>query len=141
MTPLDRSYSVRMAFSFGLVNSAELLPEETEALLHSDLPPSEYSNILLGWVVIYIMVTGLLATLVLPKKLALAALCGSFAGMAKTAVIPGVGAGLLLGAICAGIVALFDKKKWLIKVGGRLGFCEKAKMNSVSNALDYKMKP
>jgi hypothetical protein len=67
-------------------------------------------------------VTGLLATLLLPEKLALAALCGSFAGMANTIVIPGVGAGLLLGAVCAGMMALFDKKKWLVGVGGRLGF-------------------
>jgi hypothetical protein len=35
-------------------------------------------------------VTGLLATLVLLEKLALAASCGSFAGMARTVVIPGV---------------------------------------------------
>jgi hypothetical protein len=39
-----------------------------------------------------------------------------------------------------GMMALFDKKKWLVGVGGQLGFGEKAKMNSGSNALDYKMK-
>jgi hypothetical protein len=38
------------------------------------------------------------------------------------------------------MMALFDKKKWLVGVGGQLGFGEKAKMNSGSNALDYKMK-
>jgi hypothetical protein len=67
-------------------------------------------------------VTALFATLVLPEKLALAALCGSFAGMAKNAVIPGVSASLVLGVVCAGMMAWFDKRKWLIGVGGRLGF-------------------
>jgi hypothetical protein len=38
-----------------LVHSAELLPEEADALLHSDLPPSQYTYILLEWVGIYIM--------------------------------------------------------------------------------------
>jgi hypothetical protein len=67
-------------------------------------------------------VTALVATLVLPEKLALAALCGSFAGMATVSVIPGVSASVVLGGVCAGTMALFDRKKWLIGVGGRLGF-------------------
>jgi hypothetical protein len=67
-------------------------------------------------------IAGLLATLVLPEKLAIAAFCGTFAGMAKTAVIPGVAASGLLGLVCAAMLALFDQKKWLLGVGGRLGF-------------------
>lgn len=72
-------------------------------------------------------IIGLLSALFLPSpKLALAALCGSFAGMAKTAVIPaataGVGPSLLLGLNCAFFAALFDRQKWLVGVGGRLGF-------------------
>eukprot|EP00586_Coscinodiscus_wailesii_P007488 CAMPEP_0172492608 /NCGR_PEP_ID=MMETSP1066-20121228/23817_1 /TAXON_ID=671091 /ORGANISM="Coscinodiscus wailesii, Strain CCMP2513" /LENGTH=379 /DNA_ID=CAMNT_0013262331 /DNA_START=42 /DNA_END=1181 /DNA_ORIENTATION=+ len=67
-------------------------------------------------------VIGLLSAIVLPPKLALAALCGSFAGMAKTAVIPGVAPSAALGFICALTMSLFDKKSWLVGVGGRLGF-------------------
>mmetsp|Transcript_16880 Transcript_16880/g.21066 ORF Transcript_16880/g.21066 Transcript_16880/m.21066 type:complete len:342 (-) Transcript_16880:223-1248(-) len=55
-------------------------------------------------------VIGLLSAIVLPPKLALAALCGSFAGMAKTAVIPGVAPSAALGFICALTMSLFDKK-------------------------------
>jgi hypothetical protein len=67
-------------------------------------------------------VVTLFVSLVLPEKLAIAAACGSFAGMAKTSVIPTVNASLLLGALCALMMMLFDKQKWLIGVGGRLGF-------------------
>lgn len=66
--------------------------------------------------------TALLATLVLPENLARAALCGSFAGMATLKVIPGIGHGLALGLTCAAMMAFFDKQKWLIGMGGRLGF-------------------
>ncbi|CAB9517760.1 expressed unknown protein [Seminavis robusta] len=66
--------------------------------------------------------TGLLAALVLPEQLAIAALCGSFAGMAKLAVIPGMWSAGILGVICAGLYTVFEKKKWLDGVGGRLGF-------------------
>jgi hypothetical protein len=66
--------------------------------------------------------TALLATVVLPEKFALAALCGSFAGMAKLTVIPGIGHGIALGLTCAAMMAFFDKRKWIIGTGGRLGF-------------------
>lgn len=62
------------------------------------------------------------ATLLLSEKLALAALCGSFAGMAKTSVVPTVWSAALLGATCAIILAIFDHMKWFIGYGGRLGF-------------------
>lgn len=74
-------------------------------------------------------VTALLSTLVLSEKMALAALCGSFAGMAKTTVISAtVGTpyfflpATLLAVLCSSTLGLFDKQKWLIGVGGRLGF-------------------
>jgi hypothetical protein len=69
----------------------------------------------------------LLAGILLPEKLALAALCGSFAGMAKMAVIPTVfsakllDSALLLGIVCAAMLGLFDKNGWLVGKGGRLG--------------------
>jgi hypothetical protein len=66
--------------------------------------------------------TALLATLVLPAKFAPAVLCGSFAGMANLKVIPGIGHGLALGLVCAVMMAFFDKQKWLVGTGGRLGF-------------------
>lgn len=67
--------------------------------------------------------TGLAAALVLPEELAGAALCGAFAGMARRAVISGppAPASLLLGALCAAMMGLFNRKAWLVGVGGRLG--------------------
>lgn len=65
---------------------------------------------------------GVASTLVLPEALALAAFCGSFAGMASTAVAPGLLGGGLLGLTCALAMQLFDSKKWLVGSGGRLGF-------------------
>lgn len=67
-------------------------------------------------------VVSIASTLLLTENLALAALCGSFAGMAKTAVVPTVWSATLLGIICAGVLAIFDKFKWFIGYGGRLGF-------------------
>lgn len=67
-------------------------------------------------------IVAIASTLVLPEKLAIAALCGSFAGMAKAAVIPTLCSAGLLGVVCAAVLCLFDKKKWLIGFGGRLGF-------------------
>lgn len=67
-------------------------------------------------------ITSLFVSLVLPEKLAIAAACGSFAGMARTAVIGGLHDSLLLGIICAAMMKLFDQKTWLVGVGGRLGF-------------------
>ena len=68
-------------------------------------------------------VVGIVASLALPLPLALAAFCGSFAGMAKSSVIPASGpSSVALGVVCAGVMALFDKRKWLVGVGGRLGF-------------------
>lgn len=66
-------------------------------------------------------VAALVATMILPEKLATAALCGSFAGMAKVAVIPGLTPSALLGLLCAVLLSLFDYKKWLLGMGGRLG--------------------
>jgi hypothetical protein len=66
--------------------------------------------------------TGLLAARFFSDKMALAAFCGSFAGMAKTSVIPNIFSSFVLGACCAVMLHLFDKKKWLVGVGGRLGF-------------------
>lgn len=67
-------------------------------------------------------IVGLVAASILPEKLALATLSGCFAGMAKVTVIPGLFPSFVLGALCATTVALFDRQKWLIGVGGRLGF-------------------
>ena len=67
-------------------------------------------------------IVAIASTLLLPEKLALAALCGSFAGMAKAPVVPTLFSAGLLGAVCAGVMRLFDKKAWLIGSGGRLGF-------------------
>ena len=70
-------------------------------------------------------VVGLLATLSLPESLLslkLAAFCGSFAGMAKLAVIPTDVGGVLLGVVTALVMALFDHQQWLVGMGGRLGF-------------------
>ena len=64
-------------------------------------------------------VTCVVSALLLPEKLALASVCGSFAGMAKPTVIE---SSTYLGLMCAFMMALFDKQKWLIGVGGRLGF-------------------
>lgn len=68
------------------------------------------------------MATTALAYLMLPEKLCVAAVCGSFAGMARTAVIPTFGASVVLGVGCAAMMALFDRKKWLMGVGGRTAF-------------------
>lgn len=67
-------------------------------------------------------VTTLFVSLVLPEKLAIPAVCGSFAGMAKTTVIDGVKSSLILGCMCAIMLKIFDEQKWLVGVGGRLGF-------------------
>ena len=65
---------------------------------------------------------GIASTLLLPEKLALAALCGSFAGMAKVAVVPTLCSAGILGVVCAGVLHFFDRMKWFIGYGGRLGF-------------------
>lgn len=67
-------------------------------------------------------IVAIASTLLLPEKLALSALCGSFAGMAKAAVVPTLYSAGLLGMVCAGVMSLFDKRAWLIGFGGRLGF-------------------
>jgi hypothetical protein len=70
-------------------------------------------------------IVGLIATLALPEsylQLKLAAFCGSFAGMAKLAVIPGIGHSVILGIVTAIVMAIFDRQKWLVGMGGRLGF-------------------
>jgi hypothetical protein len=65
---------------------------------------------------------GLVSALALPLPLALASFCGSFAGMAKSAVVPTTAASAILGLVCAAMMALFDRQQWLVGVGGRLGF-------------------
>jgi hypothetical protein len=65
---------------------------------------------------------GLMAAVTLPETLALAAVCGSFAGMARATVIPTKTAAAVLGIMCAIVLNLFDKNRWLIGFGGRLGF-------------------
>lgn len=68
-------------------------------------------------------IVAITSTLLSPSdKLALAALCGSFAGMVSTTVKPTLWLAFLLGIVCAGVLALFDKKSWFIGFGGRLGF-------------------
>ena len=67
-------------------------------------------------------IVAIASTLLLPEKLALAALCGSFAGMASTTIKPTLGSAFLLGVVCAGVLAMFDKKAWFVGFGGRLGF-------------------
>lgn len=42
--------------------------------------------------------------------------------MAQTAVVPTVWEAALVGIICAGVLALFDKMEWFFGFGGRLGF-------------------
>eukprot|EP00980_Cylindrotheca_fusiformis_P010259 scaffold2277_cov137-Cylindrotheca_fusiformis.AAC.14 len=64
----------------------------------------------------------LLMSLVMPERFAIAATCGSFAGMANVPVIPTVGDSVALGCLCAAMMILFDQEQWLIGVGGRLGF-------------------
>ena len=54
--------------------------------------------------------------------LQLSALCGSFAGMARLAVVPGFASSAVLGAACALALAAFDRGGWLVGRGGRLGF-------------------
>jgi hypothetical protein len=68
------------------------------------------------------MVTTMLATLMLPERLSMGAVLGSYAGMANTAVIPGFGSSVLLGGAGAAIMQLFDRKNWFYGVGGRLSF-------------------
>lgn len=65
---------------------------------------------------------GLVSGLVLPQYMALAAFCGSFAGMATLQVIPSVVAAISLGFFCALVVLVFDYKGFLLGIGGRLGF-------------------
>jgi len=69
--------------------------------------------------------------------LQLAALCGSFAGMARKAVIPTPGAAIVLGLVCSYMIRLFDRRKWLIGKGGRLGFISQAACTSTFVALRY----
>jgi len=67
-------------------------------------------------------IVAIASTLLLPEKLAIAALCGSFAGMVKTAVVSTIWSAALLGVVCAGVLAIFDRKAWFVGFGGRLGF-------------------
>ena len=74
-----------------------------------------------------------------PKRpvLQLAALCGSFAGMARQAVIPTPAAALVLGLVCSYMIRLFDRQKWLIGKGGRLGFIAQVACTSTFVVLRY----
>ena len=77
---------------------------------HYDLGPISSSGII-----------GLFSAIVLPEPLALASLCGSFAGMARTPVVPGLPAAAMLGLFTSGVSRLFDNMGLAIGVGGRLG--------------------
>ena len=72
--------------------------------------------------------------------LQLAALCGSFAGMARSAVIPSPAAAFVLGVVCSYMIRLFDRRKWLIGKGGRLGFIAQCACTSTFVALRYGMR-
>lgn len=67
-------------------------------------------------------IVAIASTLLLKEKLALPALCGSFAGMVSTTINPTFWLAFSLGIICAGVLTLFDKKAWFVGYGGRLGF-------------------
>ena len=67
----------------------------------------------------------------------LAALCGSFAGMARQAVIPSPAAAVVLGLVCSYMIRLFDRQKWLIGKGGRLGFIAQVACTSTFVVLRY----
>ena len=67
----------------------------------------------------------------------LAALCGSFAGMARQAVIPSPAAAVVLGLVCSYMIRLFDRQKWLIGKGGRLGFIAQVACTSTFAILRY----
>lgn len=67
----------------------------------------------------------------------LAALCGSFAGMARPAVIPSPAAAVVLGLVCSYMIRLFDRQKWLIGKGGRLGFIAQVACTSTFVVLRY----
>ena len=69
--------------------------------------------------------------------LQLAALCGSFAGMARHAVIPTPAAAVVLGLVCSYMIRLFDRQKWLIGKGGRLGFIAQVACTSTFVALRF----
>lgn len=67
-------------------------------------------------------IVAIASNLLLSEKMALSALCGSFAGMVQTAVVPTIWSATLLGLLCAGVLVLFDRMKWFLGYGGRLGF-------------------
>ena len=67
----------------------------------------------------------------------LASLCGSFAGMARQAVIPSPAAAVVLGLVCSYMIRLFDRQKWLIGKGGRLGFIAQVACTSTFVVLRY----
>jgi len=69
--------------------------------------------------------------------LQLAALCGSFAGMARQAVTPTPAAAVVLGLVCSYMIRLFDRQKWLIGKGGRLGFIAQVACTSTFVALRF----
>jgi hypothetical protein len=72
-------------------------------------------------------IVGLFGSLIV-QKLGLAIFCGSFAGMASTAVISCCPtssvwkAGTLLGLLCSSLLTIFNKFQLLQGIGGRLGF-------------------
>jgi hypothetical protein len=81
-----------------------------------------YCNIAGGSPIRAASLVGLGSALSLPLSLALASICGSFAGMAKRTVIPNLPASMILGVVVAAMMATFNRQQWLVGVGGRLGF-------------------
>jgi len=65
---------------------------------------------------------GLLSAIFLPQSLVVPTFGGSFAGMARVAVIPsGIFPPLILGLLCSTMINIFDERKWFVGIGGRLG--------------------
>ena len=67
-------------------------------------------------------ITTFLSAMILSENFALAATCGSFAGMAKATVIPDFTSSIVLGITCTLMMTVFDHFSLLLGVGGRLGF-------------------
>lgn len=125
--------------SFQNANAAVLKPklvEEDSRIDHIWQPIIKASSVLVATVATYIIhnfstginpvqasgIVSIAATLLLPEYAALAGMCGSFAGMVSTAVVPTIWMVCLLGIVCAGMLSLFDRKDWFVGYGGRLGF-------------------
>lgn len=65
---------------------------------------------------------GLVSGLILPQTLALAAICGCFAGMAKVQVIPSLAAAAAMCVLSALLLRAANRFQLFVGCGGRLGF-------------------